>query len=67
MSVVFGLSIYKVTASSCTVTNENVLLLFCGGREGGFLIKEGLRVIAEKMKVCSYLHAGNNPYPHDVS
>jgi len=29
--------------------------------------KVGLRVIAEKMKICSYLHVGNNPYLQDVS
>jgi len=26
-----------------------------------------LQVIAEKTKICSYLHVGNNPYPQDVS
>jgi len=66
MSVVFGLSIYTATANSCTVGNENVLL--------GFFVEGGdsnqkvvLRVIAEKMKICTYLHARNNPYTQDVS
>jgi hypothetical protein len=27
----------------------------------------GVRVIAEKMKICSYCHVGNNPYLQDVS
>jgi hypothetical protein len=39
MSVVFGLSICTVTANSCTVGNENLLLGFLGGGEGrGILV-----------------------------
>ena len=64
MSVVFGLSIYTATANSCTVGNENVLLRFLGG---GSNQKVVLRVIAEKMKICTYLHVRNNPYMQDVS
>ena len=40
MSVVFGLSICMVTANSCTVGNENVLLGFFLG--GGDFSKLGL-------------------------
>jgi len=29
--------------------------------------KDGLQVIAEKMKICSYLHVEKCPYPRDVS
>ena len=64
MSVVFGLSIYMVTANSCTVGNENVLF-FLGGWDSNK--KVCVRVIAERMKICSYLHLRNNPYPQDVS
>ena len=68
MSVVFHLSIYTATANSCTVGNENVLLVFFLGRAGGDCNKKVvLRVIAEKMKICPYLHVRNNPYPQDVS
>ena len=34
---------------------------------GNFNKKVGLRVIAEKMKICSYLRMGDNPYLQDVS
>jgi len=65
MSVVFGLSVYKTTANSCTVGNENVLLEFFVG--GDSYQKVVPLVIAEKMKICTYLHIRNNPYPQDVS
>ena len=66
MAVVFGLSIYTATANSCTVGNENVLLGFFFVR-GDSNQKVVLRVIAEKMKICTYLHVRNNPYMQDVS
>jgi hypothetical protein len=66
MSLVFGLSIYTATANSCTVGNENVLLGFFVG-EGDCNQNVGLRVIREKMKICSCLYVVKNPYPHDVS
>ena len=58
MSVVFGLSIYTATANSSTVGNENVLLGFfvCGDSNQKLV----LRVIAEKTKICTYLHVRNN-------
>jgi len=66
MSVVFVLSIYTATANSRTVGNENVLLcFFVGGGDSNQ--KVVLRVTAEKIKICTYLHARNNPYPQDVS
>jgi hypothetical protein len=57
MSVVFGLSIYTATSNSSTVGNENVLLGFFV--VGYFIKNVVLRVIAEKVKVCSYLCVGN--------
>ena len=66
MSVVFGVFIYTAAANSFNVGNENVLLgFFC--REGDSNKKIDLRVIAEKMNICSYLHVRNSPYPQDVS
>jgi len=66
MSVVFGLSLYIATANSCTVGNENVLLgIFCGGRDSNQ--KVVLLVIAEWMKICTYLQIRIIPYPQDVS
>ena len=65
MSVVFALSIYTATANSCTVGNENVFLeFFVWGNSDQKLV---LRVIAEKLKICTYRHVRNNPYPQDVS
>jgi len=65
LSVVFGLSIYTATANSCTVWNENVLLgFFVWGDSNQKLV---LRVIAEKLKICTYLHVKDNPYTQDVS
>jgi len=65
MSVVFGLSIYTATANSCTFGGENVLLgFFVWGDSNQKVV---LRVIAEKMKICTYLHLRNNPYTQDVS
>ena len=56
----------RATANSWTVMNENVLLGFFW--EGGDSNKKVvLGVIAEKMKMCTYLHVRNNPYPLDVS
>ena len=67
-SVVFRLSIYTATANSCTVGNENVLFYFFWEGAGGDCNKKVvLRIIAEKMKICPYLHVRNNPYPQDVS
>jgi len=71
MSIVFGgISIYTATANSCSVGNENVVLgLFWGEDRGGEISnkKLRLRVIAEKMKICSYVHFGQNSYLHDIS
>jgi len=64
MSVVFGLSIYTATANSFTVGNENVLLGFLCGDSNPKVV---LRVIAEKMKIFTYLHVRNNPYTQDES
>jgi len=65
MSVVFGLSIYTATAHSCCVGNENVLLgFFVWGDSNQKVV---LRVIAEKIKICTYLHVRNNPYRQNVS
>ena len=61
----FGLSIYTATANSCTVGNENVLLGFFW--EGDSNHKVVLQVIAEKVKICTYLQVRNNPYMQDVS
>jgi hypothetical protein len=65
MSDFFGLSICKAIANSCTVGKENVLLGLFGGGDSSKNV--GLRVIAEKTKICSYLHVGKNRYMHDVS
>jgi hypothetical protein len=67
MSVVFGLSIYTAPVNSCTAGNENMLfgVFFFGG--GGVNKIVSLWVIAEKMKILSYFHVGNNPYLQDVS
>jgi len=65
ISVVFGLSIHTATANSCTVGNENVLLGFFVWRDSSQ--KVVLRVIAEKMKISTYLHVRNSPYTQDVS
>jgi len=68
MSIVFGLSIYTATANSCAVGNENVLLgIFFGGWGMVPNQKVVLLVIAERMKICTYLHIRNNTYPPDVS
>jgi len=65
MPVLFGLSIYTATGNSCTFGNENVLLgIFCEGRDSNQ--KLVLQVIAERMKICTYLHVRNNTYPPDV-
>ena len=67
ISVVFGLIIFTATANT-SVGNENVILgFFLGEVVGNILKKVGLGVIAEKMKVCSYLCVSKNPYPQDVS
>jgi len=72
ISVVFGLSICTATTNTSTVGNGNMLLGFCvcvcvcgGGLNSNK--KVGLRVIAEKLKICSFLHVEENPYPQDVS
>jgi hypothetical protein len=47
--------------------------MFCGqcfifGSGGGVCTGwVGLQVIAENMKIYSYLHVANNPYPQDMS
>ena len=53
MLIVFDLSLYTATANSCTVGNENVLVGFIGGGVGDSNKKVVLRVIAEKMKICT--------------
>jgi len=69
MSLVFGLSLYTATGNSCTFGNESVLVGFLlGGRGGGDSDqKVDLRVIAVKIKICTYLDVRNIPYPQDVS
>ena len=70
MSIVFGLSICTATANSCTVGDENVVLGLFWGEDGGGEIsnkKLRLRVIAENMKICSYVHVEKNSYLHDIS
>jgi len=67
MLVVFGLSIYTATANSCTVGYENVFGFFLGEVWWDSNQKVVLQVIAEKMKICAYLHVSNNPYLQDVS
>jgi len=42
-----------------------VVGIFCVGGDSNQ--KVVLRVIAEKMKICTYLHVRNNPYTQDVS
>jgi hypothetical protein len=66
ISVVFGLSICTAKANNSTVGNENVVLGLFLGVGGNSNKKVGLRVIAEKLKICSYLHAGKNSYLQDV-
>jgi len=44
-----------------------VVGIFLGGFGGDSNKMVVLRVIAEKMKICSYLHVRNNPYPQGVS
>ena len=40
MSIVFGLSLYTATANSCTLEDENVLVVFFGCEGGcGMLIR----------------------------
>ena len=55
-----------VTADSCTVGNENVLLGFFW-EWGDSNKKVVFLVIAENMKICTYLHVRYNPYQQDVS
>jgi hypothetical protein len=64
ISVVFGLSICTATTNTSTVGNENLLLGFflMGKCVWNSNKQEGLWVIAEKMKICSYLHVWKNPY-----
>ena len=68
MSVVFGLSIYTATA---TVELLGMKMgcwdFFWEGLGGDSNQKVVLRVIAEKMKICTYLHVRNNPYWQNVS
>jgi len=44
-----------------------LLGFFLGGGGGDSNKKVVLGVIAEKMKICTYLHVRNNPYQQDVS
>jgi hypothetical protein len=63
------MSICKTTANSSTVGNENVVLGLFWGQDGGREYsneKVGLQVIAEKMKICSYIRVGKNHYTHVV-
>jgi hypothetical protein len=68
ISVVFGLSICTAATDTSTVGDENVLLGFFLRGKGGYISnkKVGLRVIAQKMKMCSYLHVGKYSYPQDI-
>jgi len=63
MSVIFGLWICTASAKNCSFGNGNVLLDFFFGGGGDSNNKVGLQAIAEKMKICSYLHVGKCPYP----
>jgi hypothetical protein len=68
MFVIFGFSICTASAKNCSVGNGNVLPeFFLEGKGGDSNNKLGLQVIAEKMKICSYIHIGKCPYPQDVS
>jgi hypothetical protein len=65
-------SVFLDISNSCTVGNENVLLLFFLG--GGVVVFGrvstgwvGLCVIAEKTKIYPHLHAVKNPYPQNNS
>jgi len=49
-----------VIANKFHCWNENMLVGFLGEDVGNFLKSVGLRVIAEKMKIWSYLHVGKN-------
>jgi len=44
-----------------------VIGIFLGGVGGDSNKVVVLRVIAETMKICSYLHVRNNPYTQEVS
>jgi hypothetical protein len=55
-------SVFLDNSNSCTVGNENVLLLFfwgVGRVSAGWV---GLCVIAEKTKMYPHLHVVKNPY-----
>ena len=65
MPVVFGLSIYTATATAELLGMKMCCWDFFG--RWGDCNKVVLLVIAEKMKICTYLHVRYNPYPQDVS
>jgi len=67
MSLLLGLSVYAATANSCIVVNENMLLGFFVLGGGYSNQKVVLRVIAEKIKKCTYVYIRNNPYTQYVS
>jgi len=67
MSFIFGLLICTASAKNCSVGNGILLLEFFFFWRGDSNNKVGLQVIAEKMKICSYIHVGKCPYPQDVS
>ena len=67
ISVVFGLSICTATTDTSTVGNRIFVIGFFGVGVGRISNnKIGLRVMAQKVKICSYLHVGKNRYTHDV-
>ena len=73
MSVVFVMLVFLATWNSYNFGNENVFLWFFFGGLGcgvcGWVCTRwfGLQVIAENMKIYSYLHVAENPYPQDIS
>ena len=68
MSVIFGFSICTASAENCSVGNGNVLLEFFFWKgEGDCNNNVVLQVIAETMKIYSYLYIGEFPSPWDVS
>ena len=67
MSNVFGLSRSTATANNSTVGKGNYLLEFFGGARLNTTTNIVRRVICEKMKIYSFIHLGESPYPKSVS
>jgi hypothetical protein len=67
--VVFGLSICTATGKDSSFGNKIILLGFLGVTWVGknYSKKLGMLVIAERMKMCCYLHMEKNPYVQLVS